>query len=47
MHFSHIILAILAIFAFIGWASSDSEFISDEEAWEYNSLNKMSSAYEE
>ncbi len=47
MDFSHIIMAVLAIVALVGWASGDGEFMSDDEAWEHNSLNKMSSAYDE
>lgn len=45
---SHIIIGVLAIMALVGWANSDdAEFMSDDEAWENNSVNKMSCAYEE
>jgi hypothetical protein len=48
LEFSDIVIAVLGLFALIGWLQSDDEpFISDEEAWEYSSLNPMSSIYEE
>jgi hypothetical protein len=48
MEFSDIVTACLTLISLIGWLQSDHEpFISDEHAWEYSSLNPMSSSYEE
>lgn len=48
MEFSDIVTAGLALIGLIAWLQSDYEpFISDEEAWEYSSLNSMSSSHEE
>ncbi len=48
MEFSDIFTTSLALIALIGWLGSDHEpIISDEDAWEYSSLNPMSSSYEE
>lgn len=48
MEFSDIVTACLALIALIGWLQSGHEpLVSDEEAWEYSSLNPMSSSYEE
>lgn len=48
MELSDFVTATLAVLALVAWFPSDHEpFISDEEAWEYSSLNPMSSSYEE
>jgi hypothetical protein len=48
MEFSDIVTAAFALIALIGWLQSDHEpLISEDDAWEYSSLNPMSSSYEE
>lgn len=48
MEFSDIVTIALALIALIGWLQTDHEpFLSDEEAWEHNSVNPMSSSYDE